>query len=133
MVAAERDEMALAAVLKTRESPWHEDNLALFAGPRLRHVNIPTQAKRRLEWATGQGEARRRPESGIIFRDTRLGLLRNEAQWNFWHLWGPDVISSSMAVIPSCPVAATVPPSTFSGFRGQPVTALTVRKPPACD
>ena len=30
MVAAESDEMTLSAVLKTRESPWREDNLALF-------------------------------------------------------------------------------------------------------
>jgi hypothetical protein len=27
MVAAESDEMTLPAVVKTRESPWHEDNL----------------------------------------------------------------------------------------------------------
>jgi hypothetical protein len=27
MVAAESDEMILPAMLKTRESPWHEDNL----------------------------------------------------------------------------------------------------------
>jgi hypothetical protein len=27
MVTAESDEMTLPAVLKTRESPWHEDNL----------------------------------------------------------------------------------------------------------
>jgi hypothetical protein len=27
MVTAECDEMTLAAVVKTRQSPWHEDNL----------------------------------------------------------------------------------------------------------
>ena len=27
MVTAESDEMTLAALMKTRESPWHEDNL----------------------------------------------------------------------------------------------------------
>jgi hypothetical protein len=27
MVAAESDKMILLAVLKTRQSPWHEDNL----------------------------------------------------------------------------------------------------------
>jgi len=27
MVAAERDEMTLPAVVKTCKSPWHEDNL----------------------------------------------------------------------------------------------------------
>jgi len=32
MVAAERDEVALTTVRKTRESPWHEDNLAFFTG-----------------------------------------------------------------------------------------------------
>jgi hypothetical protein len=31
MVAAECDEMTLPAVVKTRESPWHEDNLVVFA------------------------------------------------------------------------------------------------------
>jgi hypothetical protein len=30
MVAAERDEVTLTTVLKTPESTWHEDNLALF-------------------------------------------------------------------------------------------------------
>jgi hypothetical protein len=35
MVAAERDEVTLTTAPKTPESPWHEDNLALFAGLRL--------------------------------------------------------------------------------------------------
>jgi hypothetical protein len=35
MVGAEGDEVTLTAVLKPRQSPWHEDNLALFAGLRL--------------------------------------------------------------------------------------------------
>jgi hypothetical protein len=57
MVAAERNEVTLTTVLETRESPWHEDNLELFAGLRLGHVNIPTQAKTGLEWATGRSES----------------------------------------------------------------------------
>jgi hypothetical protein len=52
MVAAEGAEVTLTTALKPRQSPWHEDNLALFAGLRLGHLNIPTQAKRGLEWAT---------------------------------------------------------------------------------
>jgi hypothetical protein len=32
MVAAKSDEMTPPAVLTTRQSPWHEDNLVLFAG-----------------------------------------------------------------------------------------------------
>ena len=35
MVAAEGDEVTLTTVLEPRQSPWHEDNLALFAGLRL--------------------------------------------------------------------------------------------------
>ncbi len=35
MVAAESNEVTLTTVLETRESPWHGDNLALFAGLRL--------------------------------------------------------------------------------------------------
>ena len=32
IVAAKSHEMSLAAMLKTRQSPWHEDSLVLFAG-----------------------------------------------------------------------------------------------------
>ncbi len=35
MVAAEGDEVTLTTVLEPCQSPWHEDNLALFAGLRL--------------------------------------------------------------------------------------------------
>jgi hypothetical protein len=46
MVAAESDDMTLPAVVKMRQSPWHEDNLVLFAGLSLRRVNIPTPGTR---------------------------------------------------------------------------------------
>ena len=35
MVEAEGDEVTLTTVLEPCQSPWHEDNLALFAGVRL--------------------------------------------------------------------------------------------------
>jgi hypothetical protein len=46
--------MTLPAAVKTRHSPWHEDNLVLFGVPSLRHVNIPTQAKTGLERPTAK-------------------------------------------------------------------------------
>jgi hypothetical protein len=39
--------------VKTRQSPWHEDNLACSLAQVCDCVNIPTQAKTGLEWATG--------------------------------------------------------------------------------
>ena len=56
------DEMTLPAVLKTHQSPWHEDKLVWFVGPSLRRMNIPTQAK------TGKSASHRRL---ISFHPTR--------------------------------------------------------------
>jgi hypothetical protein len=52
VVAAECDEMTLPAVVKTCQSPRHKDNSSLLVGTSLSRVNIPTQAKTGLEWAT---------------------------------------------------------------------------------
>ncbi len=31
MITAENDEMTLAAVVKTRQSPWHQDNIVCLS------------------------------------------------------------------------------------------------------
>jgi len=47
MIAAESDEMTLPALVKTQQSPWHEDNLVLLTGPKSVRCEHPHSSQNR--------------------------------------------------------------------------------------